>query len=352
MKYVEEEGYTYGAGSGSGIGLEPFSDTWYLDRIDQVSGHIFSSYHSEPEELEGVDVYILDSGIRFTHEEFVYGDKHNEFQYRAKYAGFDPVDQDAYYYHQGTPDYVPMRGADCHGHGTAVASLVGGKDYGVAKSANLYSVRVLQCNCTAPSRVILYGLDFIAQIVKERGRNAIILVALSCTYSEAINEDIKFLSLYKDGIVVITAAGNDRADACERSPSSSPYAITVGATDRYDNIAETSNFGPCVDLFAPGVDILAASNDCDSCSDILSGSTLSAAITAGVAAAYASQVSRFTPASIKDMLLLQAIPGVITIPEDMQSKTPNLLLQSRLNFKYNYSCHFTKTQKPPHLFVQ
>ena len=310
VAYIEEEGIHYAAGSGSGLdgGL---GDLWYLDRIDQL-----------PEEAgEGIDVYILDSGIRFQHQEFG--------NHRAKYAGYDPVDN--YEYGKGTPDYVPLHGADCHGHGTAVASLVGGQIYGVAKKVNLFSVRVLRCDTTAPSGIIADGLDFFAEVIPKRGLNAIVLLALSGSPSKAINESIESLTLRRNNVVVITAAGNDGVNACERSPASSPYAIAVGATDRYDNIAEMSNFGPCVDLFAPGVDIPAASNDCDSCSDILSGSTLSAAITAGYVAVYFSQYPHFDPILMRERLIYNSVSGVInfnTIPENFRPETPNLLLNS------------------------
>ena len=264
-------------------------------------------------------MYILDTGIRFDHQ---------EFEYRAKYGGYDAVDN--YEYGLGAEDYVPMHGADCHGHGTAVASLVGGRIYGKAKKANLYSVRVLRCDTTAPSYVILDGLNFVAEVVSKRGQNAVVVLALSGSPSTAINQLIATLN--GRNVMIITAAGNDGIDACEKTPASSPYAITVGATDRDDNIAVKSNYGPCVDLFAPGEGILAASNECDSCTNKLSGSTMSAAITAGVVTAYFSQFPHFTPLLMRERLLYMSIPGVInlsSIPKEMRSKTPNQLLNRK-----------------------
>ena len=307
VAYIEEEGLSYATGYSSSGDAD--SALWYLDRIDQL-----------PVEGEGVDVYniILDSGIMF---------QHHEFGHRAKYAGYDPVDQ--YEFEIGTQDYTPRYGADCHGHGTAVASLVGGEIYGKARKANLYSVRVLRCDTTAPWSVVLDGLNFVAEIIPKRGQNAIVLLALSGSNSAAINKTIE--ALHRENVVVITAAGNDGINACFKSLASSPYVITVGSTDRYDNIAPTSNYGSCVDLFAPGEDILAASNRCDSCSDAMSGTTLSAALTAGVVAVYLSQYPYFTPALIRERLLYQTISGVIdftSIPENEQAQTPNRLLNS------------------------
>ena len=317
--YIEEESVSYAASLGSGL-EDRLGDLWYLDRIDQL-----------PQEAgDGIDVYILDSGIRFQHEEFGY--------YRAKYAGYDPVDN--YEYNKGTPDYVPMYGVDCHGHGTAVASLVGGEIYGVAKKANLYSVRVLRCDSTAPSGIILDGLNFVTEVIPKRSNNAIVLLALSGSNSKFINDSIEGLAHLGHNVIVITAAGNDGVSACLRSPASSPYAITVGATDRYDNIAEMSNFGSCVDLFAPGVDILTASNQCDSCSDVMSGTTLSAAITAGYVAVYFSQSPYFSSELMRERLLYNAVSGVInfdTIPENIRPETPNLILNS---MSFPYFLHF------------
>ena len=313
LKYIEEESITYAAGTESNL-----NDTkpWHLDRIDQLNALLDYSYDPLPEQGEGVDVYILDTGIRFQHQ---------EFGARAKYAGYDPVDN--YECEQGTNDCVPQHGADCNGHGTAVASVVGGERYGTARKANLYSVRVLRCDNSAPFSVILDGLDFIAEIIPQKSQIAVVLLPLAGSYSIVINDAIE--SLYNQGVVVITAAGNGGVDACLRSPASSPYAITVGATDRLDNITSTSNYGPCVDLFAPGEDIPTASNQCDSCTEVTSGSTLSAGIMAGVAATYLSQLPHLTPAQIRDKILGQSITDIInfsTLSEDQQSQTPNVLL--------------------------
>ena len=307
MVYIEEEGISYATSLENGDFGSGAEDLWYLDRLDQL-----------PDEIEGVDVYILDTGIRF---------EHHEFGLRAKYSGYDPVDQ--YEFEEGTLDYVPLRGADCNGHGTAVASLVGGKTYGKSRKANLYSVRVLRCDTTAPWRVVLDGLNFVAEIIPKRGQNAIVLLPLSGTLATSINEAIQ--GLYEKNVIVITAAGNDGVDACLKTPASSQHAITVASTDRYDNVAVTSNYGSCVDLFAPGEDILAASSECDKCTAVRSGTTLSAAITAGVVAVYFSQFPHFTPDLMKERLLYQSIPDIIDltpVPDDMKPQTPNRLLNS------------------------
>ena len=261
-------------------------------------------------------MYVLDSGINFQHQ---------EFGYRAKYAGFDPVDQ--YEYQLGTESYTPKRGADSNGHGTAVASLVGGKTYGTARKANLFGVRVLRSGGSAPWSVVLDGLNFIAEMARERSQNLIVLLALSGSHSTAVNDAIE--TLYRQNVVVVTAAGNGGIDACLSSPASSPFAITAGATNKEDSVTATSNYGSCVDLFAPGEDIMAANSQCDSCIGVMSGSSLSAGLTAGVAAAYISQMPHLTPAQIRDKLLFQSLRDVLgfsAIPESFQSQTPDILL--------------------------
>ena len=324
MKYIEEEGITRAASSESDIDIND-GDLWHLDHI---APFLNGSYERLLGGGEGVDVYILDSGIMFEHE---------EFGHRAKYAGYDPVDQ--YEYRQGTDDYVPMHGTDCHGHGTAVASMVGGETYGVARKANLYSVRVLRCDSSAPWSVVLDGLKFVAEVIPKRTQSAVVLLALSGSHSTAINDAIR--SIYDQGITVITPAGNSGIDACTKSPSSSPFAITVGSTDGYDIIASTSNYGSCVDLFAPGEGITTANNQCGSCSGVMSGSTLAAGLTAGVASVYLSAIPHLTPPQIRDIIVHQSVMDIINltaIPENLRSETPNVLLNIGMYFKIYVQC--------------
>ena len=322
VSYIEEEGI-FRAANSSTIGNATVLDLWYLDQIDQLPG-----------DGRGVDVYILDSGIRFEHE---------QFGNRAKYGGFDAVDQ--YEYERGTHDYIPMHGKDCNGHGTAVASLVGGKTFGKATKANLYSVRVLRCDTTAPWSVVLDGLNFVAEIIPKRGQNAIVVLALSGSHTNGMNDAMNRLNSL--GVIVVAAAGNDGINACGVSPASAPTSnvIVVGSTDRYNKIAHFSNYGSCLDIFAPGEDILAANNDCDFCTGMMNGTTLSAALTAGVVATYFSQLPHFTPVLMKERIIYQSLPGTIDfdfIPENFRSGTPNLLLKSTsmINFKLNLNEHF------------
>ena len=174
---------------------------------------------------------------------------------------------------------------------------------------------------------VLDGLDFLANVIPERSQNAIVVLPLSGTISRTITTAIA--SLYSLDVVIVGAAGNDGLNACERSPSNSRHVITVGSTDRNDNVAPLSNYGPCIDLFAPGQNISAASFDCDSCSSVMSGSTQATGLTAGVVASYFSQFPHLTPEQIKHKLVSQSVKGVLNfdaIPEESQSTTSNVLL--------------------------
>ena len=309
VQHIEIDGVVYAAGSRN--------DLWHLDRIDQLNSQLDNSYKSLDRDGKGVDVYVLDTGIRYQHQ---------EFEYRAKYAGYDPVDQYEYQ-HLGAKNYVPRRGADCNGHGTHVASLIAGKTYGTARKANLYSVRVLRCDGSSVWSTVLDGLDFLANVIPKRSQNAIVVLPLSGSYSYIITTAIA--SLYSKDVVIVGAAGNEGFTACEKSPSNSRHVITVGSTDRNDNVAPSSNYGPCIDLFVPGQNISAASFDCDTCSSVMSGSTQATGVTAGVAASYFSQFPHLTPKQMKHKLISQSLKGVLNfdaIPEESQSTTSNVLL--------------------------
>jgi len=196
VKYVETEGLAHAAGSESVSG-----DRWFLDRLDQIVPPLDSSYEPLTGNGKGVDVYVLDTGINYQHQ---------EFGYRAKYAGYDPVDQ--YEYAKNIQNYTPRSGVDCHGHGTHVASLIGGKTYGTAREANLYSVRVLRCDSSAPLSIVLDGLDFLATIIPKRSQNAIVVLAFSGSLSPSVNDAIE--SLHRQDAVITSAHRAHTPCAC------------------------------------------------------------------------------------------------------------------------------------------
>lgn len=279
-----------------------------MDRIDQEQLPLNQQYFPIASG-KGVDLYVLDSGINFAHE---------EFENRAKYSGYDPMDS------HRQENY---RGTDCHGHGTHVASLAAGKTYGVAKDVRVYSVRVLDCNNAAPWSVVLDGLDHVALVAAQRGRPAIVSLSLGGFYSRAMNDAIQ--ELYTQGIFSASAAGNSQANACQRSPASSSYTFTVAGSSSNDNIYDFTNFGQCVDLFAPGDNIVGADFLCPTCSDVLSGTSMATPIVSGVAAIMLSLEPLLMPRALMDRLLDSSVKNALDlskIPSADRDNTANRLL--------------------------
>ncbi len=293
---------------------------WHLDRIDQP--HVLPrDYQYGPQNKgAGVDVYILDTGINYDHL---------EFQRRAKYGGYDPVDE---YYGES------REGRDCQGHGTHVSSLVGGKTFGTARQVNLFSVRVLDCTNFAPWSVVLDGLDFVAKVKKEKKRPMVVVMSLGGGFQAAANEAIQ--NLHDMGVVVVVAAGNGRDDACMYSPSSSEYAITVAGSNGTDSLYSITNFGKCIDIFAPGDRILGANYSCINCTMHLSGTSMATPMVAGVAAMYLNEQPLLSPSEVKEKLMSESIKNELDFSQlilDVESDeaslaielTPNRLLQTK-----------------------
>ncbi len=201
---------------------------WGLDRIDQRSNDLNSMYFYN--NLAGTDVwnYVLDTGIDISHP---------EFEGRA-YWGINVADDE------------PPEGC-MHPHGTHVAGTIGSKTYGVAKNTSLVSVKVLSCSGSGSVSGILRAIDWVA---KQDKKKKVINMSLGGGKSNALDSAVEQIT--KLGVVVVVAAGNENSDACQGSPSSSSSAITVGAIDKNTYIASFSNWGNCVNIFAPGVNIL------------------------------------------------------------------------------------------------
>jgi len=230
---------------------------WGLDRIDQRDLPLNDQY-SYDFNGSGVRVYVVDSGILFSH---------TEFGGRVLF-GFDSISDG-------------MNGQDCFGHGTYVSGIIGGSTYGVAKGASLISVRTFNCNGSGTTTTVISGLDWIANNhIKPAVVNMSLGGGASSTLDTAVN------NLINSGVVVVVAAGNFNADACSYSPGRVGNAITVGATVLNDTRSSFSNWGVCLDLFAPGSSIQSAWIGSNSSSNTLSGTSASAPFVSGVAALY------------------------------------------------------------------
>ncbi|MFD7322871.1 S8 family peptidase [Streptomyces sp. NPDC059875] len=275
--------------------------TWGLDRVDQRDLPLSTTYTYNTT-ASNVTAYIIDTGIRTSH---------SEFGGRAT-VGTDTVGGG-------------QNGQDCQGHGTHVAGTVGGAKYGVAKGAKLVAVRVLDCNGSGTTAGVIAGVDWVtANAVKPAVANMSLGGGANTSLDDAVKRSIA------SGVTYAVAAGNGNflglpARACNYSPARVPEAITVGATDSADKRASFSNYGTCVDLFAPGVSITSAWKDNDTATNTISGTSMAAPHTAGVAALYLSANPTATPAQVSTALVNNATSGKV---QDPRTGSPNKLLHS------------------------
>ena len=279
---------------------------WHVDRVDQPRLPLDGRYQPSVYGRD-VDVYVMDSGINYGHE---------EFEGRAKYSGYDPMDVHL---------RESRRGQDCHGHGTHVASVVAGRTSGVARAARVYSVRVLDCSNVGVWSVVVSGLQHISSMVNLRGRPALVVTAFIGPTSRAVNNAIQ--QLYSQGILTVSSAGNYFMDACRYTPSGSAETLTAGGTTRMDTLYPLSNYGACVDVLAPASDVRGADTACSSCYRLTNGTSSSAALAVGVAAMILSQEPRLKPPDLKSRMTSTAIRNILQLPNSVRSFTTNALLQ-------------------------
>ncbi|MEL7367943.1 MAG: S8 family serine peptidase [Myxococcota bacterium] len=272
--------------------------TWGLDRIDARSGRDGS--YTYDFDGSGVHAYIIDTGIR---------QGHSEFSGRIG-NGFDSIDNDT------NPE-------DCNGHGTHVAGTVGGTVYGVAKNVTLHGVRVLNCAGSGSNAGVIAGVDWVAN-------NAILpaVANMSLGGGASAAVDAAVRGAVSAGVTMVVAAGNSNANACGSSPAREPQAITVGSTTNADRRSGFSNFGTCLDIFAPGSSITSAWHTGNSATNTISGTSMASPHVAGVAALYLDEVPSATPAQVTNAILSNATSGAIS---SIGSGSPNLFLYSQLS---------------------
>lgn len=270
--------------------------TWGLDRSDQRDLPLSGTY-TYGANGAGVRAYVVDTGILSAHVEF-----------GGRVApGYSAVDDG-----NGT--------SDCNGHGTHVAGTIGAATWGVAKGATLVPVRVLDCAGSGRMSGVIAGLDWVAA---HATLPAVVNMSLGGGASATL--DAAVANTVARGVGVVVAAGNDGQDACNISPAREPSALTVGATTSVDARASYSNFGACVDLFAPGSSIKSAWYTSTTATNTISGTSMASPHVAGVAALLLQSSPGATPAQVADAIKASATAGKVT---DAGAGSPNLLLYS------------------------
>jgi subtilisin family serine protease len=272
--------------------------TWGLDRIDQ-RGLPLNANYSFTSTGNGVTSYIVDTGLLATHTQF--GGRVTN--------GFTSI--------------VDGNGTkDCHGHGTHVAGTVGASAYGVAKDVSLVPVRVLSCSGSGTTSGVIAGIDWMVSH-HAAGVPAVANLSIGGGFSSSLNSAVD--RAVADGISMVVAAGNSNANACSYSPSSAPSAITVAATNLLDSRASFSNWGTCVDLFAPGQSITSAGISSPTAVASMSGTSMAAPHVAGIVALYLQENPSSSPAAVATAVNNAATRGIVT---NAGSGTPNRLAYS------------------------
>jgi subtilisin family serine protease len=270
--------------------MDANGDPWGIDRIDQTALPLSRTY-TYTATGAGVHAYIIDTGIWTMHADF--GGRANNVY-----------------------DAFGATGEDCHGHGTHVSGTIGGATYGVAKGVSLHGVRVLSCAGLGLTSQIIAGIDWVrANAIKPAVAN----MSLGGGLSTALNDATT--NLWNSGVFVAVAAGNDNADACQASPASATGAFTAAASDKTDAKASYSNWGTCVEAYAPGSAIV--SDYLLGTTSSLSGTSMASPHVAGVAALYKATFGDQPSATVSNWIISNATAGAIT---GNPGGTPNRLL--------------------------
>ena len=284
VAYVEQDQPVAAVGDET---MDAAGDPWGLDRIDAASG--LNGHYLYTLTGAGVTAYIIDTGIRTTH---------SEFGGRAS-GGYTAIADG-----NGTND--------CHGHGTHVSGTVGGATYGVAKGVTLVAVRVLDCGGNGTTAQVIAGIDW---VTANHAARSVANMSLGSGASSSMDQAV--VNSINSGVSYAIAAGNGNIfgfaqDACNYSPARVGPAMTIGATSKNDAKTSWSNYGNCVDWFAPGENIKSAWKDSDVATNTISGTSMATPHTTGVAALYLEANPTATPQQVRDGLYAATTKGVVT----------------------------------------
>ncbi|KAG0033622.1 hypothetical protein BGZ81_007880 [Podila clonocystis] len=266
------------------FGSQSSPPSWGLTRVSQRSLQLSQPYRYNDAAGEGVTAYVVDTGVYIAH---------SEFEDRATW-GANFID--------GSSD------EDEHGHGTHVAGTIGGANYGVAKKVKIVAVRVLDAQGSGALSGVIAGMDWVAKNAVPG--KSVVNMSLGGSKSKAINDAAA--RLYAANIPLIAAAGNSAATAaCDQSPAGAVNTYTVAASDNDDRTASFTSYGPCVEIFAPGVDITSSWIGSTTATNTISGTSMATPHVVGVAALYLSFNSIPTAKGLFDKLTQTATPNAI-----------------------------------------
>jgi subtilisin family serine protease len=285
VSYVEQDGV-------ASISATQSNATWGIDRTDQRSLPLSGTY-TYTSTASTIHAYIIDTGVR---------ESHNEFGGRARMVF----------------NSAGGKNTDCNGHGTHVAGTVGGTLYGIAKQVRIYGVKVLACSGSGTWSGVIAGMDWVAA---NHVKPAVANLSLGGGLNASVNQAA--VNLSNAGVFVAVAAGNDNRNACNYSPASATGVMTVAASTSTDAKAGYSNFGSCVNLYAPGSSITSAWHNNDGATKTISGTSMASPHVAGVAALYKATFGDATQSTINSWLANNATGNTIS---GNVSGTPNLLL--------------------------
>jgi serine protease len=290
VAFIEEDGMSY-------PGVTQTGATWGIDRIDQRDRPLNGTYIYDTG-ASNVRVYVIDSGIHASHTQF-----------GGRVSGGATAISDG----RGT--------GDCNGHGTHVAGTIGSATYGVAKQVRLVPVRVFGCTGGSANSTIVAGIDWVRN---NHVKPAVVNMSLGGPAASTI--DTATNNLINAGVTVVVAAGNDNANACNFSPARVANAITVGSTTSTDARSSFSNFGTCVNIFAPGSSIRSTWWTSNTATNTISGTSMAAPHVAGEAALILAVTPSATPATVRNTIINTATTNRIS---NVGSGSPNRLLFTR-----------------------
>ncbi len=295
VKYIEQD-QIVSINPLAGTAADQNGAVWGLDRIDQQDLPLNGVYHYDYDG-SGVTAYVIDTGVLVSH---------NEFGNRASH-GYDFIDNDA-------------DATDCNGHGTHVAGTIGGSTYGVAKNVNVVGVRVLSCSGSGTNSGVISGVNWVKN---NASGPSVANMSLGGGVSQALDDAVN--SAVAAGVSFVVAAGNDNSNACNYSPARAADAITVGSTTSSDGRSSFSNYGTCLDIYAPGSSIKSAWYNSNTATNTISGTSMAAPHVAGTVALYLDENPSLTPSQLDQMLSDKSAKNKLS---DAKTGSPNELLQA------------------------